>query len=101
MFHNKVFSLNEDQSLLDGMSRKHVFKMTVDPSCDSFSSPMWGSMFFPGDPNVSEEDYYIAREFNEEEIKEGLALSVQKFCQNSYQERAPSMRPVESSEAKV
>lgn len=38
MFHNKVFSLNEDQSLLDGMSRKHVFKMTVDPSCDSFSS---------------------------------------------------------------
>ena len=63
--------------------------------------PMWGSMFFPGDPNVSEEDYYIAREFSEEEIKEGLALSVQKFCQNSYQERAPSMRPVESSEAKV
>jgi NNP family nitrate/nitrite transporter-like MFS transporter len=62
---------------------------------------MWGSMFFPGDPNVSEEDYYIAREFSEEEIKEGLALSVQKFCQNSYQERAPSMRPVESSEAKV
>merc|ERR1711990_115532 len=63
--------------------------------------PMWGSMFFPGDPNVSEEDYYIAREFSEDEIKEGLALSVQKFCQNSYQERAPSMRPVESSEAKV
>ena len=64
--------------------------------------PMWGSMFFPGDPNVSEEDYYIAREFSEDEIKEGLALPVQKFCQNSYQERAPSMRPAESPDvAKV
>ena len=24
--------------MLDGMSRKHVLKMTVDPFCDSFSS---------------------------------------------------------------
>ena len=37
MFHNKVFSLNEDRSLLDGISRKHVFKMIVDPFCDYFS----------------------------------------------------------------
>mmetsp|Transcript_11653 Transcript_11653/g.18753 ORF Transcript_11653/g.18753 Transcript_11653/m.18753 type:complete len:350 (-) Transcript_11653:214-1263(-) len=55
--------------------------------------PMWGSMFFPGDPNVSEEDYYIKREFTEEEVKEGLAVSVQKFCDNSHQERAPQHRP--------
>jgi NNP family nitrate/nitrite transporter-like MFS transporter len=27
--------------------------------------PMWGSMFFPGDPTISEEDYYIKREFTE------------------------------------
>jgi NNP family nitrate/nitrite transporter-like MFS transporter len=33
--------------------------------------PMWGSMFFPGDPTISEEDYYIKREFTEEEIKVG------------------------------
>jgi NNP family nitrate/nitrite transporter-like MFS transporter len=55
--------------------------------------PMWGSMFFPGDPTITEEEYYIKREFTEEEIKEGLAVSVQKFCDNSHQERAPQHRP--------
>ena len=59
--------------------------------------PMWGSMFFAGDPNVSEEDYYIKAEFTEEEIKEGLALSVQKFCDNSKQERAPRHRPADDA----
>jgi len=61
--------------------------------------PMWGSMFFAGDPNVSEEDYYIKKEFTEEEIKEGLAVSVQKFCDNSHQERAPQHRPAEAPAA--
>jgi NNP family nitrate/nitrite transporter-like MFS transporter len=54
--------------------------------------PMWGSMFLPGDPSCSEEDYYIRREFTESEIKEGLAAPVQKFCDNSHQERAPQHR---------
>lgn len=63
--------------------------------------PMWGSMFFPGDPSVSEEDYYIKREFTEEEIKEGLAVPVQKFCDNSKQERAVRHRPSAETEAKV
>ena len=49
--------------------------------------PMWGSMFFPGNPNISEEDYYIKNDFTEEEIKEGLAVPVQKFCDNCHNER--------------
>lgn len=57
--------------------------------------PMWGSMFFPGDPSQTEESYYIDREFSEEEIKEGLAVPVQKFCNNCRNERAPQHRPVE------
>ena len=52
-------------------------------------------------PSVSEEDYYIKREFSEEEIKEGLAVPVKKFCENSYQERPPHLRPAATAEAKV
>jgi NNP family nitrate/nitrite transporter-like MFS transporter len=55
--------------------------------------PMWGSMFLPGDPSVTEEDYYIKKEFSEEEIKEGLAVPVQKFCDNCRNERAPRAPP--------
>ena len=57
--------------------------------------PMWGSMFIAGDPNVTEEDYYIKKEFSEEEIKEGLAVPVQKFCDNCRNERAPEHRPAQ------
>ena len=63
--------------------------------------PMWGSMFLPGDPSVTEEDYYIKKEFSEEEIKEGLAVPVQKFCNNCRNERAPQHRPVEDSSEKA
>ena len=57
--------------------------------------PMWGSMFIAGDPTVTEEDYYIKKEFSEEEIKEGLAVPVQKFCDNCRNERAPEHRPAQ------
>jgi NNP family nitrate/nitrite transporter-like MFS transporter len=53
---------------------------------------MWGSMFFPSDSTISEEDYYIKRDFTEEEIKERLAAPVQKFCDNSHQARAAPPR---------
>ncbi len=29
--------------------------------------PMWGSMFFPGNPDISEEDYYL-KEWTAEEV---------------------------------
>ena len=63
--------------------------------------PMWGSMFLPGDPTVTEEDYYIKNEFSEEEIKEGLAVPVQKFCDNCSDERAPQHRPAAAEESKA
>ena len=44
---------------------------------------------------MKEEDYYIKKEFSEEEIKEGLAVPVQKFCDNARNERAPQHRPAE------
>ena len=56
--------------------------------------PMWGSMFYRRRPPTSpEEDYYIAREFTEEEIKEGLALPVQKFCDNQRMSAPSSTAP--------
>ena len=48
--------------------------------------------FLNGNPNVKEEDYYIKYDFTEEEIKEGLAVPVQKFCDNCHNERAPQHR---------
>jgi hypothetical protein len=36
-----------------------------------------------------------------EEIKEGLAVSVQKFCNNSHGERAPQHRPAAEEATKV
>lgn len=57
--------------------------------------PMWGSMFFPASADVTEEDYYIKGEFTPEEIKSGLAASVQKFCDNSRQERPKWKRVAE------
>ena len=63
--------------------------------------PMWGSMLFPGDPNVKEEDYYIKYDFTEEEIKEGLAVPVQKFCDNCHNERAPQHRDDANPTSKV
>ena len=53
--------------------------------------PMWGSMFF-GPNDSTEEDYYIKNDFSPEEIKQGLAAPVQKFCNNAHMERPPSKR---------
>ena len=62
--------------------------------------PMWGSMLFPGDPNVKEEDYYIKYDFTEEEIG-SLAVPVQKFCDNCHNERAPQHRDDATPTSKV
>lgn len=53
--------------------------------------PMWGSMFL-GPNDSTEEDYYIKNDFSAEEIKQGLAAPVQKFCNNAHMERPPSKR---------
>ena len=58
-------------------------------------------MLFPGDPNVKEEDYYIKYDFTEEEIKEGLAVPVQKFCDNCHNEREPKHRDDANPTSKV
>ena len=48
--------------------------------------PQWGSMFFPGNPKVTEEDYY-GSEYNEEEHKSGLSANALKFAETSQPER--------------
>merc|ERR1712216_283361 len=48
--------------------------------------PQWGSMFFPGNPTTSEEDYY-GSEYNETEKKSGLADNSMKFAASSGAER--------------
>merc|ERR1711990_1301875 len=48
------------------------------------------ALFFTSDS--IEEDYYIKNDFSPEEIKQGLAAPVQKFCNNAHMERPPSKR---------
>merc|ERR1719258_50579 len=43
-------------------------------------------MFF-GPNDSTEEDYYIKNDFSPEEIKQGLAAPVQKFCNNAHMVR--------------
>ena len=42
-------------------------------------------------------DYYIKNDFSPEEIKQGLAAPVQKFCNNAHGERPPSKRTAEAA----
>ena len=48
--------------------------------------PMWGSMFFPGNPEVTEEDYYI-KEWNTDEISQGLHSPSMRFAMESKSQR--------------
>merc|ERR1712176_124275 len=48
--------------------------------------PQWGSMFFPGNPNITEADYF-GSEYNEEEHKSGLSANAMKFAESSTPER--------------
>ncbi|GAX86367.1 hypothetical protein CEUSTIGMA_g13779.t1, partial [Chlamydomonas eustigma] len=51
--------------------------------------PMWGGMLFPGDPEVTEEDYYI-QEWTAEEIAQGLHSTAMKFAMESKSQRPRS-----------
>ncbi len=49
----------------------------------------WGSMFFKGNPNKTEEDYFLG-DYTEEEIKNGDHLAVMKFAAESKSQRGYS-----------
>jgi len=49
----------------------------------------WGSMFFKGNPNKTEEDYFLG-DYTEEEIKNGEHLAVMKFAAESKSQRGYS-----------
>lgn len=48
--------------------------------------PMWGSMLTRGNPDATEEDYYI-KEWSAEEISQGLHNEAMKFAMNSRSQR--------------
>ncbi len=48
--------------------------------------PMWGSMFLPGNPDITEEDYYI-KEWSADEIAQGLHSAAMKFAMESKSQR--------------
>mmetsp|Transcript_3818 Transcript_3818/g.9696 ORF Transcript_3818/g.9696 Transcript_3818/m.9696 type:complete len:84 (-) Transcript_3818:102-353(-) len=54
--------------------------------------PMWGGMFKGPKEGVTEEDYYL-QDFEEAEVKEGIANSVIKFAKEAASERAADNRP--------
>jgi len=56
--------------------------------------PMWGGMFFPGNPDISEKDYYLG-EFNEEDsVKYSKSVEqISKFAENAKAERGLNNQP--------
>ena len=66
--------------------------------------PMWGGMLFPGNPDVSEKDYYLG-DFNEEDsVKYSKSVeAITKFAENSQMERGSKRvsegTPTESEDA--
>ena len=51
----------------EGLKWMGVMTLCVTATLVFMHFPMWGSMFFPGNPEFTEEDYYI-KEWSAEEI---------------------------------
>lgn len=63
-----------------------VMIMAVTCTLSLVHFPMWGSLFFPGNPNVTEEDYYL-KEWTADEIAMGLHTGAMKFAMESRSQR--------------
>ena len=82
-----LFFTKESIETYDGIIYMGILIIGITAMVPLIHFPMWGSMFVGASADKNEEQYYIENEFTPEEVKEGLAASVQKFCDNSHQER--------------
>ncbi len=62
--------------------------------------PMWGSMFLPGNPNKTEEEYYSS-DYTAAEREQGLHLAVSKFAIESRSNRGYKVNVEEAKEAET
>lgn len=79
-------------STQDGLIWMGVMVMAVTCTLVTLHFPMWGSMFFPANPDVSEEDYYL-KEWSADEIAMGLHSTAMKFAMESRSQRGLKANP--------
>lgn len=70
----------------EGLIYMGVMIMCVTTTLAFVHFPMWGSMFLPASPDVTEEDYYL-REWSADEIAMGLHAPAMKFAMESRSQR--------------
>eukprot|EP00798_Chlamydomonas_sp_ICE-L_P021321 gene21321-28253_t len=75
-----------DMTKQDGLVWMGVMIMGITFLICFIHFPMWGSMFFPANPDVSEEDYYL-REWNADEVAQGLHTPSLRFAMESKSNR--------------
>eukprot|EP00798_Chlamydomonas_sp_ICE-L_P021307 gene21307-28238_t len=75
-----------DMTKQDGLIWMGVMIMGITFLICFIHFPMWGSMFFPANPDVSEEDYYLG-EWNANEVAQGLHTPSLRFAMESKSNR--------------
>jgi NNP family nitrate/nitrite transporter-like MFS transporter len=84
-----IFFTSASMTTAEGFKWMGVMIIAVTTVCVPlvhFPIAGWGSMFVKGNPNQTEEDYFL-KDFSEEEIKQGLHLPVLRFAAESKSQR--------------
>jgi len=81
-----IFFTSSAMTLSEGFLWMGVMIMGITLFVPTIHFPMWGSMFFKGDPKKTEEQYYL-NDFNEDEIAEGIHRSMLNFASESRSQR--------------
>lgn len=81
-----IFFTSGDFSTAEGWKWMGVMVICITTTVALVHFPMWGSMFFQGNPEKTEDEYY-AQDYTEEEKKLGLHKAVSKFANESRSQR--------------
>ena len=81
-----IFFTATSMSLAEGFKWMGVMILAVTVTLVFIHFPMWGSMFFPGNPEKTEEEYYIA-DFTAAEREAGLHRVILNFANESRSQR--------------
>lgn len=81
-----IFFTASSMTLSDGFLWMGVMIIGMTTLVATIHFPMWGSMFFPGNPDVTEEEYYT-KDFSKAEQEQGLHRAILNFASESRSQR--------------
>lgn len=81
-----IFFTSGSMTTPEGWKWMGVMVMAVTATIPLIHFPMWGSMFFPGNHAIDEEEYY-ASDYTKEEREQGLHKEISKFANESRSQR--------------